>query len=350
MNDNPQPTLAEISDWLEAEFAGHGVAVALITAKDTTFYLHGFADHDGQQAVGKQTLFEIGSVTKPLVGLLTALAIVNKHITLDSIVASILTEPAYQQHQYSIAQLLSHESGLPRLPENLPLHDLADPYARYSHTDLMTAMATVTPGAPEFEYSNFGYGLLAELISQQQEISFAILIQQQLFSPLEMKNSTIAQPQYNDGNHYKQRAQGHLLEGTVTDNWHFKALAGAGAVLATIDDMAILVQRYLHATGGASSTTTSKDDSVMAKAMRLSITPPTANTGIGFGWMLHPQGLVWHNGQTGGFNAFVGFAPAEHVGIVILANVTNPVTPGGLALLQQMRQQLSTARNGHTKP
>ena len=144
------------------------MAVALITANDTTFYLHGYADHGKQQEVSKQTLFEIGSVTKPLVGLLTALAVVNQHVALDRTVASMMADPAYRQHQYNIAQLLSHESGLPRLPENLPLTDLTDPYAKYSNTDLMTAMAQVTPGTPEYEYSNFGYGLLAELISQQQ--------------------------------------------------------------------------------------------------------------------------------------------------------------------------------------
>jgi len=311
------------------------VAVAIISAGTTRFYLRGLADYQKSQVVSKSTLFEIGSVTKPLVGLLAALAVTKQQLTLNTSVASLLDHPDYQQHQYSLAKLLTHSSGLPRLPANLPLTDLTDPYANYSHADLMAALQQINPGEQQFEYSNFGFGLLAELLSQQQETSFAALIQQQVFKPLGMAASTVA---ITDGR-YQGRAQGYQIDGTAVANWHFQALAGAGAVLSTIEDMALLVQNYLQ----ASATQSDKHHATpaLAAAMRLSVTPPAADPTIGFGWMLYPQGLVWHNGQTGGFNSFVGFAPAEQVGIVILSNSTIPVTPGGMTLLQQLRRQAS---------
>lgn len=333
------PTLANIDQWLQAEFGQGGAAVAIISGGQVHFYLHGFADHAKQHPVSKQTPFEIGSVTKPLVGLVTALAVVNQQLTLETNIATLLQKPEYQQHQYSVAQLLSHQSGLPRLPANLPLEDLTDPYANYTWDDLTTALQHVQPGEQQFEYSNFGYGLLAELVSQQQGLSFAMLMQQQLFSPLGMADSTVA---ITEGS-YTGRAHGYQLDGSESANWHFRALAGAGAILSSIDDMASLILHYLNAT--AMADTNVSNASPMVKAMRISISPVTNTNDIGFGWILQPEGMVWHNGQTGGFNSFVGFTPAQQVGIVILANTTNPVTPGGMALLQQLRQNPSALSN-----
>ncbi|MBV2129756.1 serine hydrolase domain-containing protein [Arsukibacterium indicum] len=327
-----QPTLADIDQWLDAEFADAGVAIAIISEGQTRFYLHGLANNQQNQAVSNKTLFEIGSVTKPLVGLLTALAVNNQQLSVNSTIASLLKDPVYQHHQYSIANLLSHTSGLPRLPANLPLSDLTDPYANYTHADLMQALQQVKTGEQQFEYSNFGFGLLAEIVSQQQNSSFAALLQQQVFQPLGMADSAVA---ITNGR-YPKRAKGYHIDGSTAANWHFQALAGAGAVLSTIDDMALLVQHYLQATAISASEPVSSP--ALADAMRLSVTSLLSDPAVGYGWMLHPRGLVWHNGQTAGFNAFVGFAPAEQVGIVILSNSSIPVTPGGMALLQQLQQ------------
>tara|TARA_R100000687_G_scaffold23295_2_gene19439 strand:+ start:18140 stop:19162 length:1023 start_codon:yes stop_codon:yes gene_type:complete len=339
-----QPTLADIEQWLKAEFSSAGVAVATISDNQTRFYLHGFADHQQNLAVSNKTLFEIGSVTKPLVGLLTALAVTKQQLSLSDTVASLLQAPEYQQHQYSLAHLLTHTSGLPRLPANLTLTDVTDPYANYTRADLMSALQQVQPGEQQFEYSNFGFGLLAELVSRQQDSTFAEIMQQQIFAPIGMSDSKVALT----NSRYPNRAQGYQIYETPVANWHFQALAGAGAVLSTIDDMALLLQYYLQATATESDGTSKKQQ--LRVAMQLSIKPLTSDPDIGFGWMLQRHGLVWHNGQTGGFNSFVGFAPAEQVGIVILSNSTNPVTPGGMALLQQLRQRAGSTINADAQP
>ncbi|WP_290609807.1 serine hydrolase domain-containing protein [Arsukibacterium sp. UBA3155] len=331
-----QPTLANIEQWLNTEFNDAGIAIAIISEQHTRFYLHGLADSQQNRAISNKTLFEIGSITKPLVGLVTALAVNNQQLSISDSVASLLQGTHYQQHQYNVAELLTHTSGLPRLPPNLPLSDLTDPYANYTHADLMLAMQTVQPGEKQFEYSNLGFGLLAEIVSQQQGSSFSTLLKQQIFQPLGMADSNVAMT----NGRYPDLAKGYQIDGSTTANWHFQALAGAGAVLSTIDDMALLVQHYLQAT--AIGDTGSATVAGLADAMRLSVTTLISEPAVGFGWMLHPDGAVWHNGQTAGFNAFVGFAPAEQVGVVLLSNSTIPVTPAGMALLQQLRQKDET--------
>ena len=43
--------------------------------------------------------------------------------------------------------------------------------------------------------------------------------------------------------------------------------------------------------------------------------------------------MLWHNGGTGGYRAFVGFVPAAGVGVVALANDQRSVDRAGLELL-----------------
>lgn len=69
-------TLQQLPGWLKQEFGQHGVAIALIDGQQVQYQLHGLADTQQQatgQAVDRQTLFEIGSVSKPL----TALAVLS---------------------------------------------------------------------------------------------------------------------------------------------------------------------------------------------------------------------------------------------------------------------------------
>jgi CubicO group peptidase (beta-lactamase class C family) len=41
---------------------------------------------------------------------------------------------------------------------------------------------------------------------------------------------------------------------------------------------------------------------------------------IGLGWHISSDGIVWHNGGTGGFRSYLGFDPQRHRGVVVLSN------------------------------
>ena len=44
---------------------------------------------------------------------------------------------------------------------------------------------------------------------------------------------------------------------------------------------------------------------------------------IGLNWHILAKDsarIIWHNGGTGGYHSFIGFDPARHVGVVVLAN------------------------------
>ena len=46
---------------------------------------------------------------------------------------------------------------------------------------------------------------------------------------------------------------------------------------------------------------------------------------MGLGWnrtLKDGDIIVWKNGLTGGFSAFIGFNPEKHIGIILLTNVS----------------------------
>ncbi|MEZ6083811.1 MAG: serine hydrolase [Phycisphaerae bacterium] len=50
------------------------------------------------------------------------------------------------------------------------------------------------------------------------------------------------------------------------------------------------------------------------------------NTEVGLGWHIRDhkgRKLIWHNGGTGGYHCFVGFAPDKKFGVVVLTNTSS---------------------------
>jgi D-alanyl-D-alanine-carboxypeptidase/D-alanyl-D-alanine-endopeptidase len=46
--------------------------------------------------------------------------------------------------------------------------------------------------------------------------------------------------------------------------------------------------------------------------------------------------VVWHNGATGGFRAFVGFVKKSETGVVVLSNCARGVDAIGFRLLERI--------------
>ena len=99
-------------------------------------------------------------------------------------------------------------------------------------------------------------------------------------------------------------------------NWDFTALAGAGALRSTVNDMLTFVE-----------TNMGLRESALHPAMEFAHAPqlpdPALGMDLGLGWIIAAEGdrrFVWHNGATGGYASFIGFDPQAREGVVILSN------------------------------
>ncbi|MDX1525962.1 MAG: serine hydrolase domain-containing protein [Pseudidiomarina maritima] len=306
---------ANNQDYQQPSFGEQGGAAAIVTASGfkPTFY----GNHNAT------TLYEIGSVSKTMVSYLLADAIAS-----DSVQAKTKLQSIFSQAPSTITleQLATHTSGLPRLPANLFDGAAAtNPYAHYGLTELTEALAEVELTDGSHLYSNFAYGVLAEAIAKRQQTSLAVLLKQVLFTPAGMTHAQLA---LADSPPALNLAQGHNSLGQVVPHWTFQSLAGAGAVLATVEDMSRYVQ-FLMAKSA------NQDPIVMNLLQpRLQQSSCCAQA---LGWMIsyddEQRPYAWHNGQTGGFSSFVGFYLDGSKGVVVLNNQATSVNEQALQLL-----------------
>jgi D-alanyl-D-alanine-carboxypeptidase/D-alanyl-D-alanine-endopeptidase len=271
--------------------------------------------------------FEIGSITKTFTALLLADAVVRGEVGLDAPVRTLGVGALGRRGRYTLEQLSAHHAGLSRLPCNLAPADPADPYADYGRAQLAAAVQRCPlEGEPEqtFSYSNYGVGLLGELLAVRAQTTWSDLLGDRVLEPLGLARVGLGVTPLVDGSSGGQPAP----------HWTFGALAGAGALQA--DAASLLRWGALHA---------GLEDSPLRAAMELAITPRrdiAPGQGIGLGWFridrpdLPP--IVWHNGGTGGFRSFVGFA-GDRVAVVLVAGQVE-VDDVGLHLLAPDRPLL----------
>jgi D-alanyl-D-alanine-carboxypeptidase/D-alanyl-D-alanine-endopeptidase len=286
-----------------------------------------FGAFDGGKAADGDTVYEIGSITKTFTAALLAEGMLSGRVTLETPVAQLLPDfkiPSRGGKEITLGALATQHSGLPRLPNNLLPADPANPYADYDAAKLKAFLADYElrrdPGAT-YEYSNLGFGLLGYALAQSEHTTYDAMLDQRLLEPLGMTMSGIALTDAMRAH----LAPGHDINGKPAKNWDLGALAGAGAIRSTANDML----RYLMANMGV-------DPSPLSAAMKLAQQPrsdvPRMGR-IGLAWTISDRGIVWHNGGTGGYRSFLGFSADRRRGVVILSNTAADLDDLGFATL-----------------
>jgi D-alanyl-D-alanine-carboxypeptidase/D-alanyl-D-alanine-endopeptidase len=286
-----------------------------------------FGTLDDGKAPDGDTVYEIGSVSKTFTATLLAQAVLAGRVTLDTPVAQLLPDfqiPSRGGAQITLGQLATQHSGLPREASNLLPKDIRNPYADYDVAKLKAFLAEYElprdPGAG-YEYSNLGFGLLGAALAQSERMTWGALAGDRILNPLGM---TLSGTALSDAMR-AHLAPGHDATGNAVENWDFDALAGAGAMRSTANDML----RYLKANMGV-------DPSPLTEAMKLAQAPHSdvnTNSRIGLAWTTNRSGITWHNGETGGYHSFIGFAADRRHGVVILSNTAVDLDDLGFATL-----------------
>jgi serine-type D-Ala-D-Ala carboxypeptidase/endopeptidase len=306
-----------------------GAVVGIVTPEATATWGYGSIERGQTRAPNGRTVFEIGSVTKVFTALLLSLAVERGAMNLDDPVADAAPDlaPALEFEGRGIRwiDLATHTSGLPRIPANLDLGGL-NPYGGYGEKELKEFLATRPlkrrPGTM-YEYSNLGSGLLGYLLQRIEGLPWDVQIRRSITQPLALRDTTVIL----DADQRSRFAGGYFYDDKTgleeVPPWSFDALAGAGALRSTCDDLArfIAASMDLHATPLAHALAAMQVDRAQAEApeMRMAL-----------GWHIvavdeHP--IFWKDGGTYGAYAFVAFVPSKRVGLVILSNTFSLDTP-----------------------
>jgi len=264
--------------------------------------------------VTKDTLFQVGSVSKPVAAWAFMHLVQDGKLELDTPMSQYLTRwqiPAseYDINGVTLRRLLSHTAGL-------SLHGYAGfaPDVKLPSTVASLSGDTNGSGAvflqsepgTQWSYSGGGYTLMQLLVDEVAGMAFSDYVLEHVFLPLDMDHSTY----YPTDEQLANTAQAHDFHFGVLPNFRFAAEAAA-ALHSTAEDLA------KFAVANMSDNTVLTTDTVVV--MHTAVEGTDVKWGLGFS--LHADGkAVGHDGSNIGWKALLRFVPESGKGIVILTN------------------------------
>ena len=307
-----------------------GIVVAVYENGKTQFYSFGYADVASKRPPGPKTLFEIGSITKTFTTTSLALLAEEGKLSLSDPVQKFLPDsvkaPERDGKSITLVDLATARSGLPRMPSNMKPADEENPSIDYDVQKMFAFLSGYTLTreiGSQYEYSNFGMGLLGVVIARIEHKSYSEVITTKILKPLQMKNTYLNTPERKD----KDVATGYSGK-KAAKHWTWtdqSSIQGAGGLLSNADDMVNYLVANLE-----------PQNNPLGRAMTASHQPRNdagrETMKIGLGWHIR-NNIVWHNGGTGGFRTFAGFDPKKHKAVVVLTNSTMGADDLGFHLL-----------------
>ena len=207
--------------------AGGGVSIGIYQRGVRRVFSYGAAAPD--------SIFQIGSATKPFTGLLLAEMVERGVVRLDDPVRELIPAagvPRPAGHEIRLLDLATHRSGLPPMAASFRPASPANPAADFDvarlHNFLRGRGVDRRVDAP-FIYSNLGFGLLAHALSQRAGGDYATLLRQVIAEPLGMNDTTVnLSPEQQ-----RRFVHGYDDYQRPVPAWDFDVLAGAGGLRST---------------------------------------------------------------------------------------------------------------------
>ena len=326
MDSDIAPMLRRLD--LAAADGGAGIVIGVSEHGVRRIFAYGAARPD--------SLFEIGSVTKTFTGLLLAQMSVAGKLDLRDPVRELLPAGAAAAppgFEITLADLATHHSGLPPMPDNAGPPNQAESYTNYRTADLYDFLRSHGVGKTteaKFRYSNLGFAVLGAALANRAGTSYPEMLRRQITGPLGMNDTVISLPPEQ----LSRFMQGYDNHGRPTPRWDLDAFAGAGGIRSTAADLLTYLEVQLH-----------PERSPFPAALKQSQTLRShvaGKTRIALAWIYDPDtGVYAHNGGTGGFLAEVYFNPCRDFAAVILRNAHPLALPAFSMLGEHVRQRLS---------
>ena len=196
--DSPSPITPVLQSFVDKHIAAGGVT--LVANKDGVVSVDkaGYASLANKTPIREDAMFWIASMSKSLTGTALMMLVDEGKISLDDPVEKYLPEFKEQQveetgiemhpprHLITIREIMSHTSGLVLANEKTlkQTHVLKDDVLEYAKHSLRQE-----PGM-KYEYNNCGINTGGRIIEVVSGLSYADFMQQRIFDPLGMKDTT----------------------------------------------------------------------------------------------------------------------------------------------------------------
>ena len=325
------------------KFSVPGVSVAVID----NFHVAaagawGIIAAGGDEPVTTQTIFQAGSVSKPVAAILTLALVGDGGLHLDQPVNEVLRSWKVPENEFTEAapvtlrHVLTHQAGfttfsylIRRSEESVP--SMAE-LLRGGLNNWPVVAVEFEPGS-KHAYSNAGYCVLQLLLEDSSDLSLHELSAMRMFGPLGMEATTFDEPLSPEllttaaSGHRRKRAEEDPDRGPVPVEGKAEIAPGAtGGLWSTPSDLANLAVEVMRAARGES------DRLLTPPLARELLSRQIVNEGLGIyiegdGETLRAR----HGGSMIGFVAQMVFYPNVGKGAVVMAS-----SDGGRWLNQEL--------------
>jgi CubicO group peptidase (beta-lactamase class C family) len=283
-----------------------GILVGVIDGDSTYVCSYG-------EVMSKDSVYELGSVTKPIVAWLVGKALDSLGWSVQDPVCRFMPDSLCSGNWklLTIDQVIKHQSGLDRFL-------LPRPYNNYSsHTDtdifsnkkqLAVDIKTMIPSPDKYWYSHVAYALFIWLFDHVGGIDQ--FSQHTLTEQLTMNHTGFCIAD-------EEIAQGHGKDGRKQSPWHANAFAPAIGLKASLEDVITFI-KYISPD---LAERTPEFSSVLKKELANLSKKPEYK--VIDGWFLIQSGLslvFYHTGRTSGHQVSIAFIPGSRKGVVVFSN------------------------------
>jgi len=312
-----------------------GFAVAIIDGDTSMVFGFGSNHPEYETELDEQSIFEIGSVTKSFTASLVSVLDAEDFLSFDDKVNDHLPSANKNPRlgDVTINDLLTHHSGLPKLPKYIgsKQKDPQNPYADYTKTDLLDFYSSFIPDDKrEFIYSHVNYGLLEIIIESVTGSDYESAMNSFLLTPLGLNNTYIHKTEDSDS----AITYGFDRAGRQTKNWDFASFGASEGLKSNLNDLILFTRAHIGSTG-------SQLDFILAANHEPEVqTHYNDKIFAGKGWHIFNQkknfNIITHSGKTYGHRAYISFIKETKTAVIILSNSSVGTEDLGLLILRMI--------------
>jgi serine-type D-Ala-D-Ala carboxypeptidase/endopeptidase len=312
-----------------------GLSIGIYINGAVYYYNYGTTQKGKRSSPTNKTIYEIGSISKTFTGTLLAQAVKDKKVNFDDDIRKYL-DGSYPNLEYEgkpikLSYLVSHISGLPFfLPDNpnlfrnanfdtLPftISRIQQNYSKQKFFDDLHSVHLDTIPGYKYHYSNAGAQLLKFILEKVYEMPYDKLLSEYITIPLKMQNTNSLYSK----NDFTLLVKGYNDKGNLMP-YNPQILDAAGGIFSTTSDMLKYLKFHLN-----------EKNEVVALSHRVTMGEINDHA-IGLNWQEQitskKQKKIWQSGGTFGFSSYCVIYPESKVGIVLLANESDPKAQGQL--------------------